>query len=97
MIGKASSNLIFNVLLTEGPEGLRQRNAIPYRKNGYVNKCHLCYEVLRDMTDRRIKTRRPINYYEKITPQADFEQSDGGIVNESKYYLRKKLSGYSDG
>ena len=97
MIGKASSNLMFNVLLTEGPEGLRRRNAIPYRKNGYVNKCHLCYEVLRDMMDRIIKTRRPINNCEKLTPQADFEQLDGRIVNQIKYYPRKKLSGYSDG
>jgi hypothetical protein len=97
MIGNASRNFIFNVLLTEGPEGLRQRNAIPYRKNGYVNKCHLCYEVLRDMMDRKIKTRRPVDYCEKQTPQTDFEQLDGGIVNESRYYLRKNLSGFPDG
>ena len=52
IVDRARSNIIFKTLMTEGPEGLRRRYAVPCRENGYVNKCHLCYEVLREVMQR---------------------------------------------
>lgn len=58
MILKASRNQVFRVLLNEGPESLQRRYGLFFREKGYVNKCHLCYEVLQDVM-RRNESGRP--------------------------------------
>jgi len=47
LIEEAGKRTLFKVLSTEGPLGL-QRLLGPMRRENYVNKCHLCYEVLTD-------------------------------------------------
>jgi len=47
LIEEASRLRLFRVLSTEGPSGL-QRLIGSRRSEGYVNRCHLCYEVLMD-------------------------------------------------
>ena len=43
----ASQRTLFRVLATEGPARLQELLGLRHQ-NGYVNECHLCYEVLAD-------------------------------------------------
>ena len=47
LIEDARRRRLFKVLSMEGPSGLQRLLGSRRRKN-YVNRCHLCYEVLRD-------------------------------------------------
>lgn len=52
LIEAAARRKLFKVLSTDGPLGL-QRLLGPRRRETYVNRCHLCYEVLTDPRLRR--------------------------------------------
>ena len=64
LIRQAKNNPLFKVLSTEGPEGLARRCRIPLEEKGYVSKCHLCYEVLREMMQRKMEY--PSSYFEAL-------------------------------
>ena len=43
----ASQHALFTLLATEGPTGLQKLLGLRHL-NGYVDKCHPCYEILAD-------------------------------------------------
>lgn len=47
LIEETTRRTLFKVLSTKGPLGLK-RLLGPGRRKGYVNRCHLCYDVLTD-------------------------------------------------
>ena len=47
LIDEAGRRVLFKVLSEEGPRGLQRRLGLRCREN-FVNRCHLCYTVLKD-------------------------------------------------
>jgi len=47
IIERASRRPVFKALSMDGPSELAKQLGL-WRKGGYVNRCHLCYEVLSD-------------------------------------------------
>ncbi len=58
LVLKASRSELYQVLATQGPEGLGRRYQAPEPDQKYVNKCHLCYKILQEVT-RRSESRQP--------------------------------------
>lgn len=53
LIEAAGQRMLFEVLSTEGPLGVQRRLGLGLQRK-YVNKCHLCYEVLSDPCFSRV-------------------------------------------
>ncbi|MFB0557787.1 MAG: radical SAM/SPASM domain-containing protein [Candidatus Bathyarchaeia archaeon] len=51
IVESACKNPVFRALSRDGPAGLAESHGVSL-KEGYVNRCHLCYDVL---SDRRIR------------------------------------------